>query len=104
MDTLAKSDIFFLITSIAVVIVTALLAVALIYAISILREAKKISAAVKDESAAVIADIAEARRFVRKEGMKFGTLVGLAGRFIKGTHRRKAHVKKAESDGGNGDE
>jgi uncharacterized protein YpmB len=87
METLAKSDIFFFITSIAVVILTVLLSIALVYAIKILREAKKLTAEAKIQGEALLADIDDARRYLKREGMRLGSLAGLAGRFLGGKRR-----------------
>lgn len=48
MDTLLKADIFFFITSVAVVVLTILVIIALIYFIKILKNVKDISETVRD--------------------------------------------------------
>ncbi len=48
MDTLLKADIFFFITSVAVVVLTILVIVALVYFIKILRNVEDISKTVRD--------------------------------------------------------
>ncbi len=65
-----KSDIFFFITSIAVVILTMLLVVAIAYTIRILRNLDDISAKAKDEVGLIKEDISELRQNIKTEGTK----------------------------------
>ena len=66
MESLLRSDIFFFITSVAVVVVTIFLVVALWYVIRILRNVKDVSDLIKKESVFVINDIAGVRTSIRK--------------------------------------
>ncbi len=50
METLAKSDIFFVVTTIAVVLVSVFLSIALYYLIRILRRFKSISEKIEEET------------------------------------------------------
>lgn len=59
MDDLIKSDIFFFVTTLAIIIVTALLVTLLIYAIAIFRKVKK-------ETDEIVNDVSVFRRFVEK--------------------------------------
>jgi Tfp pilus assembly protein PilO len=70
MESLMKSDIFFFITSIAVVILTMLLVVAIAYTIRILRNLDDISAKAKDEVGLIKEDISELRQNIKTEGTK----------------------------------
>jgi len=70
-----KSEIFFFITSIAVVIITILLGVLATYLIRILRNVDDISAKAKDEAGLIKEDIAELRENVKTEGAKVKHLV-----------------------------
>jgi len=65
-----KSEIFFFITSIAVVILTMLLGVAIAYLIRILRNVDDISTKAKDEAGLIKEDIAELRQNIKTEGAK----------------------------------
>lgn len=62
MTGLLKSDIFFVVTTFAVVFVSVALVVALIYVIRILKDMKVLSRKVKDEGEKVLEDVAEFRR------------------------------------------
>ena len=75
METIMKSEIFFFITSIAVVIITILLGVLATYLIRILRNVDDISAKAKDEAGLIKEDIAELRENVKTEGAKVKHLV-----------------------------
>jgi len=97
MDTLAKSDIFFFITSIAVIILTILGAIALVYAIKLLRDAKAVMAEVKRQSEVIISDIDDARAYVKREGLKLGAYLGILGSFFrKRGAAKKRRVREAE--------
>lgn len=50
MDTLAHADIFFFVTTICTVVVTALLVIALIFAISLLAHARRMAARARAEA------------------------------------------------------
>lgn len=70
MDTLIQADIFFFITSIAVIVLTLLLIVLLAYGVKIARTIASIANTVKEESENVIEDIADLRGRVKEEGVK----------------------------------
>lgn len=94
-----QADIFFFITTIAVVVVAALLTIALVYGIGILRDARKIVKAVKEESEHVLRDVEDVRGFLRREGVKLGAFAGLIGRFFRGNSSarpgRRTKARKA---------
>ena len=85
MDSLVKADIFFFITSIAVVIGTALLAVLLIYGIMIAKDFLAVSRRVKREAELISMDIHDAREHIRKQGAEMGSFWG----FLKAIFRTK---------------
>ena len=62
-----KADIFFFVTTIAVVLISILIIVGLIYVVIILAKSKKIIEMVKDESQEVIQDIREFRIKLKTE-------------------------------------
>jgi 5-bromo-4-chloroindolyl phosphate hydrolysis protein len=68
MTEFAKMDIFFLITSIAVVVLTALLAVLAIYIIKISSDIKYISGKAKNEADFIAKDLSDLRENVREKG------------------------------------
>lgn len=70
MDSLLKSDIFFLITGAVVLIAGVLITIFLFYVIRITRDIKKISATAQKEAENIAQDIEGIRSTVKEEGMK----------------------------------
>ena len=66
MQGLLKSDIFFVVTTFAVVFVSAALVVALIYIIRILKDMKILSRKARDEGERILEDVAEFRQDMKK--------------------------------------
>jgi hypothetical protein len=85
MDTLIHADIFFFITTIAVVVGAILVSVILIYLIMIFRDLKSISSTVKQETELIAMDIDEAREHIKKQGADFGSIF----KFLKRIFKRK---------------
>ena len=85
METLMKADIFFFVTTIAVIAVTIGLMVALTYIIKILRNASHISDKVKEESDEIISDIKSLRGNVKAQGFK----VQYVKQFIKRIFKKR---------------
>ncbi|HEX4104258.1 MAG TPA: hypothetical protein VHZ04_02145 [Candidatus Paceibacterota bacterium] len=83
MDTLIHADIFFFVTTIAVVLVTIALIIALIYLIRVLRQVEEIGKEIKAETVLVREDIKELRDNVRREGFKLQHLYNFVTRLIK---------------------
>ena len=79
MDDFFKMDVFFIVSTIAVVIVTALIAFILVSVLRILRHVEDLSATVSEEAKLVRADVADLRASVRSEGLKARHI----GRFAK---------------------
>lgn len=77
MEDVLKMDIFFVITTLAVIIVTLLASVMLYYAIKILRNVEHVSERVSEESDNLAADISDLRDHARKEGLRFKHIVDL---------------------------
>lgn len=70
MDTLIHADIFFFVTTIAVVVVALILTVVLIYLAKILSDIKKITEQVHEETLLFREDLHDFRGQVRREGFK----------------------------------
>lgn len=71
MQDIMKADIFFFVTTIAVVVLSLLVIAVLVYVILILRDVKNISTRVKEEGRLLSDDLAQLRVNVRTEGAKF---------------------------------
>ena len=83
MDNLIQADIFFFITTAAVVIVSIALLAILIYVLLILKDAKKVSNKVKEETELVAADLDEMRREMKKEGRRLKPMVAFVAKVFK---------------------
>ena len=68
MQGLLKSDIFFVVTTFAVVFVSLLLLVALVYVIRILKDMKILSRKARDEGERILEDVAEFRQNAKRRG------------------------------------
>ncbi len=62
MSEIVKADVFFFVSTLAVVAVTILLIVAIIYAIAILRDARKLSSMVREEGEEMVSDFSVIRK------------------------------------------
>ena len=69
METLAKADIFFVVTTVAIVFGALALIIIAAYFVRILRDVKRISRVVKDETEGIADDIGDLRLKVRTEGI-----------------------------------
>lgn len=89
MTEVMKSDIFFFVTTLAVIVVSITLVIALIYLISILRDARKLSSRARLEGEAILDDLGNVREGFRQGGKRI--LEILAALFIrkKITKRKK---------------
>lgn len=70
MTEIMKSDVFFFVTTIAVVVVSGVLAVALLYVVSILKDAKELSVKAREEGSAILDDIGEIRQEAKGKGLR----------------------------------
>lgn len=89
MDSLLPYDrIFFLVTTIAVVVVGVAFTIALAYLIMVLRRARDVMEEVKAETILVRDDIHDLRDRVRTEGFKLAHLAAFFGKLFKFTNKR----------------
>lgn len=91
MEAVLKSDVFFLITSAAVVVLSAVLLVALYYLIKILRDVKEISRTVKKESELIVRDVDAVRRSIKKKGKQVSSFISRAA--SSHSYRKTKHKK-----------
>ena len=95
MEALVRSDIFFFITTIAVVAVAAGFIIVLIYIVKILRDVRYISRRLKEESDVIIEDVEALRTFLKKEGKKASRATEFVGSMLNIFPRRKrSRIKK----------
>ena len=70
MADVLKSDIFFVVSTFAVLVVAVGICVVLIYAIQILRDARKLSKAVKEEGEEILEDVRTVRSSLKGRIMR----------------------------------
>lgn len=75
MSEVLQANVFFYITSVAVVLVTIFIIVILAYVISILRNVKRISDTLQEGSEVIKGDLGELRKNLREEGSKVRTII-----------------------------
>lgn len=90
MTTLIHADIFFFISTIALVLVSVGIIVALVYLIKILRNVSEVSDKVKEESAEIITDIRHLRSDMKREGFRMQHV----GQFFARLFRRRVRSKR----------
>ncbi len=88
MDTLAKSDMFFFITSIAVVLFTIVTALLGVYLFGIVSDIKQITKRLKEETDEVMDDLKAARESLKDKGRSIGSILG-AIFALRGRSKRK---------------
>jgi xanthine/uracil permease len=97
MDTLIHADIFFFVTTIAVVLITALFIVAILYIVRILNDLHYISKVVRTETDHLAEDFEEIRDRLKREGLFSGLanlITGLIGRRRQRSNRNSNKKKK----------
>lgn len=100
METLIHADIFFFVTTLAVILIASLFAVVIIYIVRILNDFRYISRVVRKETDLLAGDIEEIREEVKRQGVFGGisamisALVNGLGKRSKGTSARSKKTKK----------
>ncbi|MES2409378.1 MAG: hypothetical protein V4509_03700 [Patescibacteria group bacterium] len=88
MENIAKSDMFFFVTTIAVIIVTLVLVVALAYVIRIASDIKYIAGKAKQETDEIVDDIKNARETLKSKGKAIATILSSLW-FLKNKRKSK---------------
>lgn len=78
MNEFLKMDVFFVVSTVAVIVVSVMLAIALFRVIRILRNVEHVSKIVSDEGDLVRGDIADMRMAIKREGFKLTHLAAFA--------------------------
>lgn len=89
MDLILQTNIFFYITSVAVILVTLLLVLVIFYVIAILRNIRDISDAAKKGTEILSNDLIEFRRNIKKDGVKTRHFINFFIQSIKPKRKRK---------------
>lgn len=95
-ESFIHADIFFFISTIALVVITVLLSIAAVYLIRILRDASEVSEKIKEEGGEIAADLKRLRANLRDEGVKWKHVASLA-RALFGRKAKTAKRKAAEA-------
>jgi hypothetical protein len=96
-ESLIHADVFFFISTIALVVLSIGSGIALFYVIRILRDAGDVAEKIKAESGEIVADSKRLREALRDEGVKWGHIIGLVrGFFMRQPERRPARKAKAK--------
>lgn len=95
MTSIIKSDIFFFITTIAIVVVTIGAVVALVYLVQILRDMRDLSRRAKDEGERIIDGVSAYREEIYRRGFQINDLLSVFGFFRK---KSSKVVKKKETE------
>ena len=86
-------DIFFVVATVATVLVSVLVCIALYYVVRFLATINRIGEEIEEEATAIRADIEDTRNHVRREGLRFTHLFS----FFKKTASRVSPKKKRKS-------
>jgi beta-lactamase regulating signal transducer with metallopeptidase domain len=89
MDTIAKSDAFFFITTICVILVTVMVVVAGAYAIRIVSDVKYITKRAKKETDEIADDLKEAREHIKTKGIGLLSVLSSVLSFGRARKKRK---------------
>ncbi len=90
MSSLTLVDIFFLITGSAVIIISVLLAIGLIYVIMFVRTVKKVARTAQVASEGISEDITALRKNIKEKGVSLSSIAS----FAAGLAKRKVTRKK----------
>ncbi len=97
MESLAKSDIFFFITTVCVVAVTVLVVMILFNVLRIVRKARKTIDRIQNEADGFIADVSELRDTLRKNQFGLKPIFDEIKKRVKKPPRRKKETVAEET-------
>ncbi len=94
-ESLIHADIFFFISTIALVLISIGIVIVLVYIIKIVRNVGEVTDALKAEGSEIVADIKKLRANLKEEGVKWKHVVELArALFIRKAKRVKKTADK----------
>ena len=94
MESFLKADIFFFITTIAVIVVAGFIAAALMYLVATLRDIRHVARIVKEEASNITDDVKALRDKVKSEGMRLTHLLDFGGSVAGRAAKRKTTRKR----------
>ena len=93
MDTLIHADIFFFVTTIAVVVITIALTVLIVYLVKVFRNVREITNMVSEETILLRRDIGDLRSEIRARGARAAGAFDWFERFFGGTKKSRSRKK-----------
>jgi competence protein ComGC len=90
-QSLLKADIFFFVSTIAVVVLTVLLIIGMVYILGILRTIKQISRTAKTGAETIVEGIEEAKDEMRKDDYVPSAVVDIFKKLFNKSNKRKKH-------------
>jgi hypothetical protein len=94
MTTLIHADIFFFVTTIAVVVVTIAITVLIVYLVKVFQSVRKIADAINEETILLRRDIGDLRNEIRARGARAAGAFDWLGRFFGTAGRSRSKRKK----------
>ncbi len=98
MSDVLQTNIFFLITSIAIVFVTILVGVVLFYVVMILKDIKEMSEKVKKGMSFLERDFLSFHKVIKKGGTRLQDILSMFGGRFMSSERKKRSTKKKEKE------
>ncbi len=92
MHDITLTEVFFVITGIAVVIITVLVSIALFYLITFLRAVRGVAHTAVRASEIVSEDLGELRKNIKEKGLNLGAVA----KFANGIRRKRIYPKKGK--------
>ena len=93
MDTLIHADIFFFVTTIAVVVVTIALTVLVVYLVKVFRNVRKITDMVSEETILLRRDIGDLRNELRARGTRAAGALDWLERFFGAAKKSRSRKR-----------
>jgi uncharacterized protein YoxC len=93
MDTLIHADVFFFVTTIAVVVITIALTVLIVYLVKVFRNIRKITDMVSEETILLRRDIGDLRNEIRERGARAVGMFDWVDRFFGGNKKSRSKKK-----------
>ncbi len=94
MNTLIHADIFFFVTTIAVVVVGAALTVLMVYLVKVFRNMRDITDAIKEEAVLLRKDIGDLRGEIRARGARAKNTIDWFERLLGNERKSRSRKKK----------
>lgn len=100
MDSLARSDVFFVVTTMAVIVLSVLFVVILVYVVKIVRDVRRISKTVSEETRRVVSDVESIRKALTVDSSKIKTAASYFAKKAVGAVESRFTSKDKKKDDG----